>query len=159
MLVKVLGRHEVESNLDWADAIISIRNTHKTPVPFSTEIPMLILGFEDTERPSEIEWFHMKRGTADALDFGKKYEKVIVHCDAGVSRSSAIAWLLLVQDGMGGLEAFQSLLKQRPQIWPNQVLMDLGDGFLKKAGELSKLSSVVNAEISQRRTEFLGYGG
>jgi len=160
MEIKVLAKHEVDLMINWADAIISIRDTIKHTVPFAhPDRPMLVLGFEDTEHPDEVEWMRMRQSTEYALQFGKQYEKVLVHCNAGVSRSSAIGWLLLVQDGMDAKEAFQLLYKQRPMIWPNQVVMDFGDKILGKNGELRKLAIEINTEIAQMKTNYLGYGG
>ena len=160
MEVKILSKTEVDLEVNWCDAIISIRDTHKHSVPFSDPgKPMLVLGFQDTERPDELEFFRMQQGTERALTFGKQYEKVIVHCNAGVSRSAAIAWLLLVQDGMDPFQAFRLLYKQRPIIWPNQVLMDFGDSFLQKGGTLRSIAIAINTEIAGKISHYLGYGG
>lgn len=81
-----------------------------------------------------------------------------MHCHAGVSRSSAIAWLIRIQHKQDIKQAFQEIFIKCPDIWPNTIVMDIGAGFLHNPN-ISKIAHEINAEISNRRTEFLGYGG
>ena len=120
--------------------------------------------FEDTEHPSEKEWMQMNREVRTILGWARTKkltleDRILVHCHAGVSRSSAVAWLLLVMLGMDQKEAFQNLLVRFPNIWPNKEVMSIGDTFLEKKGELYKFACSVDVELSERHRGYLGYGG
>ncbi len=63
---------------------------------------------------------------------------LLVHCHAGISRSSAAMALLVAQTmpAEGGDEIFTELLRIRPQIWPNLRIIELGDAALGRGGAL-----------------------
>lgn len=63
---------------------------------------------------------------------------LLVHCHAGVSRSSASMGLLIAQamPGAAGDAIFREVLRIRPQIWPNLRIVELGDRALGRNGEL-----------------------
>jgi len=63
---------------------------------------------------------------------------LLVHCHAGISRSSASMALLLAQAvaDCSGAEIFAELLRIRPAIWPNLRLLELGDAALDRRGDL-----------------------
>jgi predicted protein tyrosine phosphatase len=79
------------------------------------------------------------------LDFGAGMERdpvadahLLVHCHAGVSRSSA-AMALLIAQAMPGKSAdaiFAEILRIRPQIWPNLRIVEMGDHLLGRNGAL-----------------------
>ena len=78
------------------------------------------------------------------LEFGAELERrsdiahVLVHCHAGVSRSSAAAALLMAQHNSGREEdAFMALLEIRPQAWPNTRVVELADALLQRRGALA----------------------
>lgn len=63
---------------------------------------------------------------------------LLVHCHAGVSRSSASMALLIAQ-AMPDRPAeaiFADILKVRPQIWPNLRIVEMGDRMLGRRGAL-----------------------
>jgi predicted protein tyrosine phosphatase len=77
------------------------------------------------------------------LEFGAELEgrsdiaHVLVHCHAGVSRSSAAAAVLLAQHNPGREEdAFLALLELRPQAWPNTRMVAFADVLLERQGAL-----------------------
>jgi predicted protein tyrosine phosphatase len=63
---------------------------------------------------------------------------LLVHCHAGVSRSSASMALILAQalPGRTAREVFDEVLRIRPNVWPNLRLIELGDPMLGRSGEL-----------------------
>ncbi len=63
---------------------------------------------------------------------------LLVHCHAGISRSSASMALLLAQalPDCPGDAIFSELLRIRPRIWPNLRILELGDATLDRRGDL-----------------------
>ncbi|MBD0273069.1 MAG: protein-tyrosine-phosphatase, partial [Acetobacteraceae bacterium] len=63
---------------------------------------------------------------------------LLVHCHAGVSRSTASMALVLAQ-GLPGADAervFAEVLRIRPQAWPNLRIVEMGDALLGRGGAL-----------------------
>ena len=63
---------------------------------------------------------------------------LLVHCHAGVSRSTAAMFLLLAQarPDRPAAEALDALRQVRPGAWPNLRLVEYGDALLGRGGEL-----------------------
>lgn len=77
------------------------------------------------------------------LDFGTDMRghagppHLLVHCHAGISRSTAAAAILLSQFNPGHEQAaFLHLLDLRPHAWPNTRLVTFADRALKREGAL-----------------------
>jgi len=77
------------------------------------------------------------------LAFGARLDRepgahLLVHCHAGVSRSSASMALLIAQavPEQGGEAIFAEIMRIRPQIWPNLRIVELGDQALGRNGDL-----------------------
>ncbi|GGG49872.1 protein-tyrosine-phosphatase [Caldovatus sediminis] len=70
---------------------------------------------------------------------------LLVHCHAGVSRSTASLALILAQalpdHPAGGILA--EVLRIRPKAWPNLRLLELGDAALGRGGELAAAARAV----------------
>jgi predicted protein tyrosine phosphatase len=63
---------------------------------------------------------------------------LLVHCHAGVSRSTASAILLLAQHHADrpADEAVAEVARVRPRAWPNLRILELGDAALGRGGEI-----------------------
>ena len=63
---------------------------------------------------------------------------LLVHCHAGVSRSTAAATLILAQrrPDRPAEEALLAVVRQRPRAWPNLRILELGDALLERRGEI-----------------------
>jgi predicted protein tyrosine phosphatase len=63
---------------------------------------------------------------------------LLVHCHAGVSRSTAAAILILAQHhpGRPAAEAVREVARLRPRAWPNLRMIELGDALLGHGGEI-----------------------
>jgi predicted protein tyrosine phosphatase len=77
------------------------------------------------------------------LTFGRDLTKargshLLVHCHAGISRSTAAATLILAQTrpDRSAEEALQVVVRQRPRAWPNLRILELGDALLERRGEV-----------------------
>lgn len=91
---------------------------------------------------------------ADLLTFGRGVSleseaHLLVHCHAGVSRSTASMALILAQalPNLPGAHIFEEILRMRPRAWPNLRILELGDAMLGRRGEL------VVAAIAVYRTQ------
>ena len=81
----------------------------------------------------------------DLMREGKS--RLLVHCQMGISRSSAAMTLILAQarPDRTAEEALAEVARIRPRIWPNLRVMELGDQLLNRRGEL------VSAAIARYR--------
>jgi len=76
------------------------------------------------------------------LAFGERVQArpdshVLVHCHAGVSRSTAAAAILMAQHAPGQEEAaFLKILKLRKHGWPNTRMVEFADQLLQRNGAL-----------------------
>jgi predicted protein tyrosine phosphatase len=77
------------------------------------------------------------------LSFGRDLTEardthLLVHCHAGVSRSTAAATLILAQarPDRPAEEALLTVVRQRPRAWPNLRILELGDALLGRRGQI-----------------------
>jgi predicted protein tyrosine phosphatase len=77
------------------------------------------------------------------LSFGRDLTQargthLLVHCHAGVSRSTAAATLILAQarPDRPAEEVLQAVVRQRSHAWPNLRILELGDALLDRRGEI-----------------------
>jgi predicted protein tyrosine phosphatase len=63
---------------------------------------------------------------------------LLVHCHAGVSRSTASAILLLAQHdpARSAHDVVGQVIRLRPHAWPNLRIIEIGDGLLGRGGEI-----------------------
>jgi predicted protein tyrosine phosphatase len=78
--------------------------------------------------------------------------RLFVHCHAGISRSTATAYLALIrQQGVDGAEAaFRSLLTIVNKPWPNRSIVALADDLLEARGRLLAPLDVYRQEYPRR---------
>jgi predicted protein tyrosine phosphatase len=79
---------------------------------------------------------------------------LLVHCHAGVSRSTASMALILAQTlpGLPGQRIFTEILRIRPQAWPNLRILELGDAPLGRGGDLVSAAAELYRLQLDRRT-------
>ena len=77
------------------------------------------------------------------LAFGQAIEQagdatqLLIHCHAGVSRSTAAAAILMAQHNAGReADAFLALLELRAQAWPNTRMVQIADRLMVRNGAL-----------------------
>jgi predicted protein tyrosine phosphatase len=63
---------------------------------------------------------------------------LLVHCHAGVSRSTAAATLVMAQTcpDRPAAEVLQEVVRLRPRAWPNLRILEFGDEILGRRGEI-----------------------
>jgi predicted protein tyrosine phosphatase len=80
---------------------------------------------------------------------------LLVHCQMGISRSTAAMTLILAQarpDRPAG-EALAEVRRIRPRIWPNLRVIELGDELLGRKGELIDAAIARYRHVVERRPE------
>jgi len=87
----------------------------------------------------------------ELLDWGAQLPSdavVVVHCFAGISRSTAAALALLVQHSGDVESSVRQLLEVRPQACPNPVISKFADELLGMKGALfARSEEVANSKI------------
>ena len=147
LTLKVGGLHTIDADLP------SFRPTHLIGIldPAMPEPPAyahepesrdaLVMRFRDSEAgvdggPSESHVVAMLRFIERALVAPSG--RLLIHCHAGASRSTATAYLALIhRHGMAAADAaFEELLKVTNKPWPNRRLVALADEWLDGNGRL-----------------------
>lgn len=78
------------------------------------------------------------------LEFGREIGAAgpaahsLIHCHAGISRSTAAAALLLAQadPARAPADILAEIARQRPRAWPNLLLLEFGETALGRPGEI-----------------------
>ena len=77
----------------------------------------------------------------DILEFTaalQEHDKLLIHCHAGISRSTAVACGVLCQHGISPALAVKLVTRIRPQAFPNAYVIALFDEKLGLAGQLKQ---------------------
>src|SRR5271166_7171626 len=121
----------------------------------------LELRFHDVIEPGRADMIvPHEQHVADVLAFGRELlaeppadTHLLVHCHAGVSRSTASMALILAQarpDVPGG-GILAEVLRIRPQAWPNLRILEIGDALLGRGGSLvAAATCIYRAQIERR---------
>jgi predicted protein tyrosine phosphatase len=89
---------------------------------------------------------------------------LLVHCHAGISRSTASMALILAQElpNLSARQILQQVLRIRPKAWPNLRIIELGDALLARNGEMITAAIEVyrlQLETRPHLAEFMILGG
>ena len=146
--IKVLGIAKAKSQIgaDWPTHIISIIND-AGPGWGATTIDRqhdnhVIYNFHDVEDDqADGLVLPSKPVMQDILDTAAYWElnddsRLLVHCTAGKSRSTAVAIAVLVQHGVPIAEAINRVNLLSPAMFPNRLMIELLDECLGLNGEL-----------------------
>jgi predicted protein tyrosine phosphatase len=84
---------------------------------------------------------------------------LLVHCHAGVSRSTAAMTLLLAQarPDRHGSEAMAEVVRIRAKAWPNLRMIEIGDRLLGRRGELVAAAHARYREMTRLRPDLAQY--
>jgi len=105
------------------------------------------LHFHDAVEPAPNIWLPQVKHVEDILAFGRAFERdradrpeahLLIHCHAGISRSTAAMTSLLAQAYPDETEEriFEHLVAIRPQAWPNSLMIGFADDLLGRGGRL-----------------------
>jgi predicted protein tyrosine phosphatase len=117
----------------------------------------LALRFHDIIEPTPGRYAPSRADVERLLAFGRELgdpagSHLLVHCHAGVSRSTAAAALILAQayPGRPAGEALDRVARMRPRAWPNLRILELGDALLGRDGEIVAAASAIYRRVLDR---------
>ena len=115
------------------------------PAAFAAFSPhrRLALRFHDVIEPGPQRLPPSQADVEQLLAFGRELEEtpgrhLLVHCHAGVSRSTASAALILAQTypDRPAADVLDAISMMRPRAWPNLRILEFGDAVLGRNGEI-----------------------
>ena len=134
--------------------------SHPVPEAFGAygEHEKLELRFDDIIDPARGLILPQPRDVERILAFGRVLQnepaaKLLVHCHAGISRSTASMALILAQalPGQPAADVLAMVHAIREKAWPNLRLIELGDAALGRGGTLvAAAHALYRAQIEAR---------
>jgi predicted protein tyrosine phosphatase len=131
----------------------------------------LELRFHDIIEETEGQHAPREEHVAELLAFGRDLmaepppeAHLLVHCHAGISRSTASMALILAQalPEVPAPAILGEILRIREKAWPNLRLLELGEPMIGRSGELSAAARAVyrhQLELRPHLAEFFERGG
>jgi predicted protein tyrosine phosphatase len=121
----------------------------------------LTLRFHDVIEPMPGYLAPSRYDVEQLLAFGRElsgpaHSHLLVHCQAGVSRSTAAAALILAQahPDWPAHTALDAVARLRPRAWPNLRILELGDELLRRNGEIVAAAAAVYRGVLDRDPSF-----
>ena len=145
MKLKIAGYTEARKiiNQGWPTKVISI---------VDYEIRRLV--DDDQNNITGIFWDTLTSPKAELLNPIFKFfdnitndDNVLIHCSAGISRSTATAIAMLLSKGFDYETSIKIVYKARPQACPNDTVLALYDEYSGLNGELIKKYSVTKGQF------------
>jgi predicted protein tyrosine phosphatase len=148
--IRICGFSELQ------DCIRQFNPTHVISVIRSIE-PIegkhLVIPCDDIPMPIEGMQEPTSEHLAAAMAFTEhlnENDRVIVHCFAGQSRSTAIAIAILIQHGLTSKQAFDHVSRLRSILLPNTRIIEYTDAYFNLGGELIQLVEDHRRGVYQR---------
>jgi predicted protein tyrosine phosphatase len=136
------------------------------PAAFSDFGPhhRVALRFNDIIAPTPGEILPSREDVAQLLDYGREVmaagpdAHLLIHCHAGVSRSTASAALLLAraEPERPAVEIFAEIARLRPRAWPNLLLLEFGEAALGRTGEIAPAATAQYRRVLAASPHFAG---
>jgi len=81
---------------------------------------------------------------------------LLVHCHAGISRSTASMMLILAQarPDLPAMDIVSQVVRIRPRAWPNLRILEFGDALLGRGGEIVAAAHRRYREVVEQRPEW-----
>lgn len=125
----------------------------------------IALRFHDVIAPCPGAVVPRQQDVGRLLEFGREamaagpLAHLLIHCHAGVSRSTASAALLLAQaePARPADDIVAEITRQRPRAWPNLLLVEYGEQALGRAGELVPAITAQYRRILRTDPHFAAY--
>jgi predicted protein tyrosine phosphatase len=133
-----------------------------TSLGLLTPAHRLSLRFHDAIDPKPGEVLVERDHVRQVLDFGRDLPTepgghLLVHCHAGISRSTAFTILMLAQalPDQSAAAIVADIARIRPRAWPNLRIAELGDELLGREGTLVAAVRARHAEVARREPRFV----
>jgi len=117
----------------------------------------LTLRFHDIIEPLPDRLAPARADVERLLAFGRELgdapgAHLLIHCQAGVSRSTAAAALILIQarPDCPAREALEAVSQIRPRAWPNLRILEFGDQLLGRNGEIVAAVAAIYRRVLER---------
>ncbi len=97
----------------------------------------------------------VERLLAFGRDLAGDCAHLVVHCQMGISRSSAATWLVLAQarPDRSAADILAEIVRIRPYAWPNLRMVELGDAMLNRGGALIEAAHERYRDVIAKRPE------
>jgi len=141
--IKIGSIVEAKQHVDTADYLIGYLDAENPPVVSTNGIPSLFLRVDDIHPSQEKQGMvlfnhnhiHNILKFVEDNQIGQDAKTLLIHCTAGISRSTATALGILVYLGYSYEDAFNTVEKVRPWLHPNKWIIKCFDNALGKNGE------------------------
>ncbi|HEX3538355.1 MAG TPA: protein-tyrosine-phosphatase [Stellaceae bacterium] len=162
--ITICGIPEIEAHsAAGITHILSIHDPDLADPPEFAGFPRhrrLSLRFHDIIEPQPQQVAPSAEDVERLLEFGAELggapnDHLLIHCHAGVSRSTAAAALILAQAApeRPAREVFAAIVRMRPRAWPNLRMLEFGDEILGRGGEIVAAVPAVYRNLLDRRPE------
>jgi predicted protein tyrosine phosphatase len=158
--IRELGEHSAAG----VTHVLSILGPNSPDPPeFTAFAPhrRLNLRFHDVIEPQPDQIAPTREDVERLLVFGQEVAEtpeahLLVHCHAGVSRSTAAAALILMQANpeWSAGAALDAIAEIRPRALPNLLILELGDVLLGRNGEIAAAVSTIYRRVLARDPDF-----
>ncbi|EWY36644.1 hypothetical protein N825_25835 [Skermanella stibiiresistens SB22] len=137
--------------------VVSILDPERAdPQDFTAYAPhrRVLWRFDDTVRTNPGMTVPCERDVRKILSLGEellaeKADQLLIHCHAGVSRSTATAVILMAQNNPGReSDVFRELTRVRPRSWPNSLMVGIADEILGRSGALVRELRAHHAKVA-----------
>ena len=120
------------------------------------------LRFHDVIEPVPGALVPTEQDVALLLEYGREVmaagsrAHLLIHCHAGISRSTASAALLLAQADptRSAEDVFAEINRLRPRAWPNLLLLELGEAALGRHGEIAPAVAAQYRRVAEADPSF-----
>lgn len=162
--ITICGLSELVLHADaGVSHVVSILDPHwPDPQDFTIYGPhqRVLWRFDDVVRTDLGYLAPTAKDVATILELGLRLQqeavaRLLIHCHAGVSRSTATAVILMVQHNPGReADAFAELDRVRPRSWPNALMLKFADEQLGRGGALVDALTDHQRRIARAFPEF-----
>lgn len=162
--ITICGIPEIEAHsAAGITHILSIHDPDLADPPEFAGFPphrRLALRFHDIIEPQPDRVAPVRADVERLLEFGRELADaqrghLLIHCHAGVSRSTAAAALILAQAApeRPAREVFEAIVRIRPRAWPNLRMLEFGDDILGRGGDIVAAVPEVYRNLLDSRPE------
>jgi len=149
-MIKITSLHSASTEaMGWADQVISLLDPGMKAPKFNAPIEHLVLNFDDVDDDAqEGDVAPTIDHVRTALDFAKNDTRILIHCFAGICRSTAMALGIMLKRGMSIKDSYEHLVSIRPQAWPNFLVVRHIDNHLRLENELINFNKNWRIKVS-----------